>query len=150
MTRKSLGYVELEWTCPKCGTRNPGTEKTCLSCGAPQPDDVQFEQVEGKELVKDEERIEQIKAGPDIHCGFCGARNVAGAKVCTQCGGDLAEGEKRKAGGVVGAYKAGPVKQVPCPNCGTMNPETAVKCAGCGASTEKAPPPKPAAPPAAP
>jgi RHS repeat-associated protein len=29
MTTKELGFVELEWTCPRCKTRNPGTQTTC-------------------------------------------------------------------------------------------------------------------------
>ena len=27
MTQKELGYVELEWTCPACNTRNRGTAR---------------------------------------------------------------------------------------------------------------------------
>lgn len=36
MARKSKGFVELEWSCPNCETRNRGSEKTCANCGAPQ------------------------------------------------------------------------------------------------------------------
>jgi predicted nucleic acid-binding Zn ribbon protein len=133
MSRETLGYVELEWTCPKCGSRNPGPEKTCLSCGAPQPENVQFEQVEGREMIQDEQKIQQAKAGPDIHCAFCGTRNPAGAATCSQCGADLKAGTRREAGRVVGAYKAEPVRQIKCPNCNTENPETALKCFVCGA-----------------
>ena len=43
MARKDLGFVELEWTCPNCKTRNPGLTKTCQSCGSPQPADVEFQ-----------------------------------------------------------------------------------------------------------
>ena len=50
------------------------------------------------ELVQDQQKIDQAKAGPDIHCGFCGARNPATAKVCHQCGGDLTQGKARGAG----------------------------------------------------
>lgn len=141
MTRESLGYVALEWTCPKCGSRNPGPVKTCANCGAPQPEDVQFEQVEGQELVADEQEIQRAKIGPDIHCAFCGARNSADAEVCTQCGADLKEGVRREAGRVIGAYKSQPVKRVACPNCGVENPETSLKCSNCGAplTLEKAP-----------
>jgi len=146
MPQETLGYVKLEWTCPKCGSRNPGPEKACLSCGAPQPQDVQFERPASQELVKDEAEIKQAKAGPDIHCAFCGARNPAGATVCSQCGADLKEGTRREAGKVVGAYQVGPVKQIPCPNCGTPNPETALKCANCGASLTRPAEPAPAAP----
>ena len=44
MAKKTLGYEELQWTCPSCGGINPGPQNTCGSCGAPQPDDVKFEQ----------------------------------------------------------------------------------------------------------
>ncbi len=54
MPQETLGYVKLEWTCPKCRTRNPGTEKTCVSCGAPQPQEVQFEQAQGQQASHDE------------------------------------------------------------------------------------------------
>lgn len=133
MPRETLGFVKLEWTCPKCNSRNPGPEKTCLSCGAPQPQDVQFHQAETQELIKDKIELEQAKAGADIHCGFCGTRNPASTMVCSQCGADLREGKRRESGQVVGAYTTGPIKQVACPRCGIMNPKTALKCTSCGA-----------------
>ena len=139
MPRESLGYVKLEWTCPKCGSRNLGPEKTCLSCGAPQPEDVQFEKAADRELISDQEQIEKAKAGPDVHCAFCGARNPAGAETCTQCGADLVHGTRREAGRVIGAYQSAPVPQVACPNCGTDNPETALKCAHAGPACRRAP-----------
>ena len=152
MTRETLGYVKLEWTCPKCGSRNPGPEKVCGSCGAAQPENVQFQQTEHQELIKDQAAVEQAKTGPDTHCAFCGTRNPAGATVCSQCGADLKSGTQREVGRVVGSFSTGPVKQVACPNCGTMNPETALKCAQCGASMAPAavPASAPDAVPAAP
>ena len=99
MPRESLGYVKLEWTCPNCGGRNPGPEKTCLSCGSPQPEDVQFEEAPDKELIQDEKELERAKAGPDIHCGFCGTRNPAGTLECSQCGADLVHGAILRRGG---------------------------------------------------
>ncbi len=150
MTQESLGFVKLEWTCPKCGSRNPGPEKACLGCGAPQPQDVQFTQAETLSLIKDEKEIAQAKAGPDIHCAFCGARNPAGTVTCIQCGADLKEGKRRETGQVVGAFQIGPVKQVACGSCGVMNPQTALKCASCGASlTLETKPALPSAAPAA-
>ncbi len=134
MTKKTVGYVRLEWTCPNCGSRNPGPHKTCGACGAPQPDDVEFEQAAQEELVTDKEEVKRAKAGPDVHCAFCGARNPADAKICTQCGADLTEGEARISGRVVGAYRDKPVPQVPCPSCGSHNPATAHECSQCGAS----------------
>jgi ribosomal protein L40E len=133
MAQKQLGYVELEWTCPNCKTRNPGLSKTCQSCGAPQPADVVFESKADEQLLKDEAKIKQAEKGPDIHCGFCGARNPADAVVCSQCGGDLKEGMKRKAGQVMGGFQAGEGSKTLCPNCKTENPANAQICAKCGA-----------------
>lgn len=145
MPQETLGYVKLEWTCPKCGSRNPGTEKTCVSCGAPQPREIQFEQAQGQQAIQDEALKAIAEAGADIHCAFCGARNPARAQVCTQCGAELKEGVRREAGKVIGAYQAGSVQQIACPNCGAMNPENALKCSGCGASLQR----EAAAPPSA-
>lgn len=145
MPAESLGFVKLEWICPKCGSRNPGPQKTCLSCGAPQPENVQFQQAEQQQLITDQKEVQQAKAGADIHCAFCGTRNPAGAKVCAQCGADLEKGVQREAGAVVGAFAVGPVKkQVACPNCGMQNAATALKCTQCGASLAPAPAAAPA------
>ncbi len=138
MTQETLGYVKLEWTCPKCGSRNPATEIACVSCGAAQPQDVQFEQAQGQQATQDEALKKIAEAGADIHCAFCGTRNPATAAVCAQCGADLKPGTRREAGRVVGAYQAAPVQQIACAHCGAMNPETALKCAGCGASLKAA------------
>lgn len=134
MARKKLGHVELQWTCPNCGGINPGPVKTCQSCGAPQPQGVEFEQVARQELITDEEKIAKAEAGADIHCPYCGTRNPAGVTTCSQCGGDLSEGAMRKAGRVVGAYKSSPPEQVTCPHCGAENPDTATNCQQCGGS----------------
>jgi predicted nucleic acid-binding Zn ribbon protein len=112
MARKELGHIELQWTCPNCGGINPGPDKVCNTCGAPQPEDVQFEQPERQELITDKEVETKAEAGADIHCPFCGTRNPAGAKICSQCGGDLVEGRKRETGHVVGAYQTGPAAKV--------------------------------------
>lgn len=139
MTQKTLGYTELEWTCPKCQTRNPGTTRACTGCGAAQPEDVQFEQAGRQELITDQAKIEAAKKGADIHCPYCQARNPAGTEVCIQCGGDLKEGVRRESGKVVGAYQAasGPVKEIACPSCGAPNPETGKVCTQCGARLDK-------------
>jgi hypothetical protein len=91
MARKTLGFVPLIWECPYCQTQNPGPIKTCTSCGAPQPDDVEFLQVDEEKFnfIKDEALIRMAMSGPDIHCPYCGTRNVAGAQVCSNCGGEL-------------------------------------------------------------
>ncbi len=152
MTKKTVGYVHLEWTCPSCGTRNKGTDKICVNCGAPQPKDVQFEQAAQEELIADEAVIEQAKKGADIHCPYCGTRNPADAQTCSQCLGDLSEDAiKRESGRILGAHKDKPAPDVKCPSCGTMNPATARQCAQCGAplrQSESKPAP-PSAKPAA-
>ncbi len=141
MAKKELGYVELEWTCPVCKTRNPGTQTTCNGCGNAQPADVTFETPAAAPIVEEQAKIERAKAGPDIHCGFCGARNPATAKTCRQCGADLTEGKARQAGGVVGAYVAATDAKVKCAACGIENPAAARQCTNCGAPLQKAPAP---------
>ena len=145
MATKSKGFIKMEWTCPNCNTRNPGPVKSCQSCGAPQPENVKFEMGSDQNLVKDEQDVEQAKKGADIHCGFCGTRNPADAKNCSQCGGDLKEGMKRQAGQQIdrSAAKAEPFT---CPNCGFKNPVSTGNCAQCGAPLGSKIPP-PAAPP---
>ncbi|RMG90082.1 MAG: zinc ribbon domain-containing protein [Chloroflexi bacterium] len=132
MSRKSLGHVELEWTCPFCGHKNPGHVKICGSCNAPQPEDVAFERAEGAKIIEEETAV--TDSGPDIHCPYCGTRNPAKATVCSQCGGDLTEGTKRKTGQVIGAYSDAPAPDVTCPYCGTPNPATALRCQNCSGS----------------
>lgn len=134
MVKQSVGYVKLEWTCPSCGTRNPGPEKVCLSCGTPQPKDVQFEQPAQEKIITEQAEIAQAQKGPDIHCYFCGTRNPADAKTCSQCGGDLAQGEARRRDEVLGSHQSGPAQKRLCPACGAANPADAPKCVQCGAA----------------
>ncbi|MEA3326920.1 MAG: zinc ribbon domain-containing protein [Chloroflexota bacterium] len=121
MARKSLGFIPLLWECPSCGTLNPGPIKTCTSCGAPQPDDVAFKRVDEEKFnfIKDEALIRMAKAGPDIHCPYCGTRNLSSAKLCTNCGGELNMGGKaREAGKRVGSSaetQVRPAAAVPAP-----------------------------------
>lgn len=153
MTKKTVGYVDLEWTCPRCGNRNLGVNKKCSSCGAAQPQDVQFEVgAASSTLIEDEAKIQQAKSGPDIHCPYCGARNVAGAPRCKVCGGGLEGGQARQVGQVVGALPTGSAEPVKCLTCGAMNAASATRCESCGALLPKpqAPPPPPAAKPAQP
>jgi rubrerythrin len=132
MARKKIGHVELQWTCPNCNSINPGPEKVCGNCGAPQPEDVKFEQATHQELITDEEKLAQAEAGPDIHCPYCGTRNPGNAEICKQCGGDLVEGIKRESGTVIGAYSIGETATITCPHCGEENPANASNCTNCG------------------
>lgn len=106
MPQETLGYVRLEWTCRRCGGKNPGPEKLCIHCGASIDEQDQFELPETQEFITDAEELKKAAAGPDIHCPYCETRNPAGSTVCKQCGGSLAEGEVRASGHVVGAPPA--------------------------------------------
>lgn len=132
MQRKTKGVIQLEWVCPNCESRNPGPVRTCEKCGAPQPENVQFQRPVDEKLITDEKVIQAAKAGADIHCGFCGTRNPATATNCSQCGADLKEGKARQAGQVMQAAPAAP-KVITCANCGTENPGSAKTCSSCGA-----------------
>ena len=134
--RRTLGYVQNEWTCPNCSTRNKGSVKTCENCGAPQPENVQFELGAEQKFVTDENQVKAAQAGADIHCGFCGARNPATAETCSQCGGDLKEGKAREAGKIMKAPPP-PPKVIKCNNCGTENPGANSTCSNCGAALPK-------------
>lgn len=150
MAQKNIGYIKLIWVCPNCQTKNPGPQKTCSGCGAPQPKDVRFRKDVRDELVKDEKEIEQAKLGPDIHCAYCGARNTADAQVCINCGADLTAGDKRESGTVLGALNTGPAVEIDCPHCGAKNPDTAQTCSKCGGSLATPEPVVQAAPAAPP
>ena len=139
MAKKQLGYIELHWECPNCGTINPGSEKICRGCSAPMPEGTEMFQPTQQQLIEDEERLQKAKAGADIRCAYCGTLNPAGSSTCSQCKADLSEGQQRKAGEVVGAYRAGTVPEVACPHCGAMNPETASRCPKCGGSLGRQP-----------
>ncbi len=112
MAKKILGYVELIWTCDSCGTRNPGAIKSCTACGAPQPIDVRFEQVDAESFnfIKDEALIRMAQHGPDKHCPYCGTRNLADALTCVQCNGDLTVGAKSRPSGMVVGQDAQPTE----------------------------------------
>ena len=137
MPRRVVGYVELEWICPVCHQRNPGSVKLCQSCGAAQPTNVQFEAPVEQKIVTDAQKLEQAKKAPDRHCPYCGARNLADAKICSQCGGDLTQAASRNAGNVVGSFDSTSKPPIVCPNCGTSNPATATTCLNCGAALNK-------------
>jgi membrane protease subunit (stomatin/prohibitin family) len=145
--KRTLGYVENQWTCPNCGSRNRGSVQTCENCGAPQPENVKFELPAEQKFVTEEEKVKAAQAGADIHCGFCGTRNPATATTCSQCGADLKEGKAREAGQVMTAPPP-PPKVVKCSNCGTENPGAQATCSNCGAAlprVQAVPPPAPAA-----
>lgn len=135
--RRTLGYVENEWTCPNCNSRNKGSLKTCGNCGAPQPENVQFETAAEQKFVTDAEQVKAAQGGADIHCAYCGTRNTATAEVCIQCGADLKEGKAREAGRIMQAPPAQP-KIIKCNNCGTENPGTNAVCANCGSPLPRA------------
>jgi ribosomal protein L40E len=146
MTKQTIGYVELEWTCKRCGTRNPGMQKTCSGCGSVMSEQDKFEAPAQQELITDKDKLEQAKRGPDIHCPYCGARNPAGSEKCGQCSAGLKDAKARETGQTLGAYQAGPVADVPCLYCGEKNPANAAKCKKCGGNLQKTAAPPPAQP----
>lgn len=149
MARKIVGHVHLEWVCPSCGVKNLGVERICKGCGQPQPDDVAFELSQQERLLSEEELSSLPSQGPDIHCPYCGARNRADAKYCTQCAGDLTQGASRQAGAVIGSFQQDrTLSQIICQNCKTANPETSATCSTCGAPLMKVMPAAPAKQPA--
>jgi len=103
MAQKILGYIQLVWTCDHCGTQNPGAIKSCTSCGAPQPPDVQFSKVDPEtfDFIKDEALIRLAQSGPDKHCPYCGTRNLSEAQRCIQCGSDITVGAKVRESGSI-------------------------------------------------
>ncbi len=141
-------FVELEWVCPNCNSRNKGSKKTCESCGAPQPDDVKFQRAANEKVIVDQTSIEAAKIGADIHCGFCGTRNPGNAVTCSQCGGDLKQGKARLAGQVLQAAVPTPAT-LRCAACGAENSGSARICQECGAPIQQAAAPAPEKIPAA-
>jgi len=139
MAKKTIGYIALEWTCPTCGSVNEGKARTCHGCGAQMPPDVAFHLPGQQALDKSEQTAKQAKAGPDIHCPFCGTRNPATAKVCSQCGGVLAKGQRREAGQVLGALDTSEAPGIACPSCGELNAATATECVNCGSPLARPP-----------
>jgi ribosomal protein L40E len=149
MPQETVGFVNLEWTCKRCGSKNPGTTKICASCGNVMSETDKFELPAQQELVKDEAIIAKAERGPDVTCKYCGARNSADAKNCSQCSADLTDATARKAGEVLGAFSAEKKPDVKCPYCGAMNPATALKCSNCAGSLAQRPVDQPQAPPSA-
>ncbi len=139
MPQQSIGFVKLEWTCPNCKTRNPGPQKRCSGCGAVQPPDVKFEQQQQETLVADQAEIEKAKAGADIICPYCQARNPAGTTVCLGCGGDLSGAKQRESGTVLGSHRDQPAPEITCPACGEKSPANTMTCPKCGSPMVKPP-----------
>jgi ribosomal protein L40E len=150
MAKKSLGVTELEWVCPTCNTRNPGSSRTCSGCGTPQPPDVKFVAPGVANVTKDEAVVKQATGGPDIHCPYCDARNPANAKVCKQCGGDLTTAQARQKGELVSDFSTTGPGVVKCTVCGTENPANLTTCKNCGAPLPRVAKPAPVVPAPAP
>jgi hypothetical protein len=93
-------------------------------------------------LLTEEADIRKAKAGPDVHCPYCRARNPADAEFCGACGGSLGEAEAREHGRVIGAFREERGLEKECPNCGTLNTAGALECSGCGGSLVSSPEPQ--------
>ncbi len=75
------------WDCPTCGTKMVlGPETRCPNCGASRPKDVRFYLPTDAEIVRDEARLREAKAGVDWICGHCETQNKAGDPLCNSCG----------------------------------------------------------------
>ena len=76
---------------------------------------MKFEQAPEEQIITDEAKIAEAKAGPDIYCAYCGTRNPSTATACKQCTAPLAEGKAREAGAVLGGLQdqTGAAGQVP-------------------------------------
>lgn len=139
MAKKVVGYIELHWRCSNCGTQNPGSEKSCTSCGTPQPPDVEFYQLSSAELIADEEKIKAAQVGPDVHCPYCGTRNTADAKECFRCSGDLVDAQQRVKGKILGTFQAGEGNdptELLCQSCNQPNAANVKYCVHCGSPVQ--------------
>ena len=132
--QKTVAYTNSKGPCLFWATRNPATANPSPGRNAPTPADTRFEQAAEEKLITDEAKVAEIKAGPDIHCPFCGARNAAGATTCVQCMGDLTDAAKREQGRGGGAHPGKPAADVACPYCGAVNPASAMTCKQCNSS----------------
>lgn len=133
MPQEELGYIELEWTCENCGSRNPGTRKNCATCGAAMSARNQFELPAQQERLTDQDKVARAAVGPDIACPYCGTRNLGNATACKQCGGDLKGARAQSSGGVLGAFDDAPQAEIKCATCGALNSARAAKCQSCSA-----------------
>lgn len=136
MAQKSLGYVQLVWTCPNCLTKNPGNFRFCKNCGASMPENVKFEQPIKEELISDQALIDEAKKGPDVFCGYCGSRNPSTAGSCSTCGADLNEGTKRSAGTAYHTSSVAQSSTIQCSVCGAENDIGNLTCTSCGSSLQ--------------
>ena len=60
MVKRSRGFIQLEWQCLQCESRNPGPAGSCESCGAPQPENVEFVAPSERKFVQDEKALEHV------------------------------------------------------------------------------------------
>lgn len=139
MAEETLGFVELEWECKKCQTRNAGTVKICARCGSPMGEKDQFQTPGEQRLMSAEEAQQKTGGGPDLHCYFCNARNAANAQSCVNCHADLTKGRARQAGQVLGEHQSGPAADIVCGHCKTPNLASAFTCKQCQAPLRSAP-----------
>lgn len=98
MRHANRRIVRNQWTCQNCQSVNPGQVRNCEKCGAPQSVDTKFSPT--SEVVTDPTELRAANGGADIHCEYCGTRNPASAKTCSQCIADLKEGKQRKHGDI--------------------------------------------------
>lgn len=75
------------WDCSTCGTKGIlGPKTRCDNCGATRPKGVKFYLPKDAEIVQDESRIQEARAGVDWICGHCDGQNKAKDTHCLSCG----------------------------------------------------------------
>ena len=76
------------WDCDKCGKKEiRGDIRTCVGCGSPRNEAIQFYRLEKKEeIISDTILKEKFTAGADWSCSFCSTLNAIVEPSCTSCG----------------------------------------------------------------
>lgn len=74
------------WDCPTCGTKMIlGPETRCPNCGSSRPEDVRFYLPTDAEIVREEAKLKEARAGVDWICGHCRSQNKATDTTCHSC-----------------------------------------------------------------
>jgi len=114
MTQETLGYVELEWTCKRCGIRIPA-RKRCAAAAARQ-----WRLWINSSCRRNKHSPSSRNSGrkcdqPGRALPLLRHTQPASAKTCMQCQAKLDEAAARPAGQVLGSLQTGPVPEQPCP-----------------------------------
>lgn len=75
--QEQIAALSTELACPKCGYKNGGGTKFCISCGTPLGEDVKFSAL--------------VVENSGKRCPSCQSVNAEDALFCTECGTKLEE-----------------------------------------------------------